>query len=337
MPELNFMPLENYSITALELLSAYQQFWNEAVASYPAGTPPVKPSPRIPFHWPPAAVSHEYHVQNSEWKLSEAVLVDGQEHQVEFAANQHGVFARLSGFYNEALADSKEKATKKVLDGVKPLLKRQREIASLLGESGRFTGRISECSPVGLIRLLYATDRDISHDACVEIEAHASAAIFAPALIAILQDNRHPNRRSAQWCVLDLFEDLPSFLPSVEAQLPAIQAIRDLMWDAEDDYARTIYKAGVVLGGHVCTEDAAAVLLECLHAPSKFGRRASIHALFHLREWMPEQENLVIQSLLTVAETDLEPLLREYASAIAKDIMSGGVDHVGDVLFTSEA
>ena len=43
-------------------------------------------------------------------------------------------------------------------------------------------------------------------------------------------DDRHPHRRSAQWCVLDMFEDLPSFCPTGEDQQAAIHAIQGLMW-----------------------------------------------------------------------------------------------------------
>lgn len=42
-----------------------------------------------------------------------------------------------------------------------------------------------------------------------------------------------------------------------------VDAISRLMKeDSQDDIARTIYKAGVVLGGHLCTEEAADALLE---------------------------------------------------------------------------
>ncbi|MFX8988315.1 hypothetical protein ABTN23_19740, partial [Acinetobacter baumannii] len=71
------------------------------------------------------------------------------------------------------------------------------------------------------------------------------------ALLEILRDREHPMRRIAQWCVLDLFEDLPSYFPDDEGQKQAVDAMSGLLWDAEDDYARTVFKAGVVLGGHV--------------------------------------------------------------------------------------
>src|SRR5262249_30763102 len=148
-----------------------------------------------------------------------------------------------------------------------PLFQRQICINECRGLEGRFKGHIRDLNPSDLIKLLYCTDRDVANDAHTEIDTHASQRIFTPALVAILNDRRHPYRRSAQWCVLDLFEDLPSFCRHEDEEEAAIQAMRDLIWDAEDDYARTIYKAGVVLGGHLPHKHGGPILLECLNAP----------------------------------------------------------------------
>ncbi|MBL8048333.1 MAG: hypothetical protein JNJ45_06590 [Chthonomonas sp.] len=325
------MPLGQYEITALELLAEFQKF-SAGVISGPA----LKPANRSAFHWPPHSVAVDYHVQASEWTETLDLEIEGERHAVRLAYTRNGVFGQMPDFGNDARADSAEKVLKKLAEGVKPLFRRQRELATLLGLPGRYTERISTLSPVGLVRLLYAADRDISHQACVEIESHASTAVFGPTLVAVLSDTSHPHRRAAQWAVLDLFEDLSSYFPSVEAQAAAIEAIRNLMWEAPEDYARTIYKAGVVLGGHICTEASAAVLLECFEAPSKFARRSAIHASFHLVEWMPEAKDAVLAGLQRLAESDPDGILQAYADGMASDIARGLTDHIDDVFFPEE-
>jgi hypothetical protein len=112
--------------------------------------------------------------------------------------------------------------------------------------------------------------------------------------------------------------------------------MRDLLWDAEDDYARTIYKAGVVLGGHIPHVYGGPTLLECLHAPSRIGRRSAIHGLFHVVEWIPEMREQVVADLKVVAHSDREPLLREFASLMADDIDTGAFDHIQEPMFPDE-
>lgn len=325
------MTLDHYEGTALQLLAEYRSF-----AAGVSESPGLKPLHRAAFHWPPHPVALDYHVQANEWSETTELEIEGERHAVQLAYTRNGVFGRMPDFGNDARADSAEKVLKALSAGVRPLFKRQTEIATLLGRSGRYTGRISDLTPFDLVRLLFASDRDISHQACIEIESHASTAVFGPTLIAVLTDQRHPNRRGAQWAVLDLFEDLPSYFPTAEAQSPAIEAIRDLMWEAPDDFARTIYKAGVVLGGHICTEASAAVLLECFDAPSKFARRSAIHASFHLVEWMPESRDAVLAGLARCATSDPEGVLQAYAEGIASDIKRGLSDHVDDVFFPEE-
>ena len=133
-----------------------------------------------------------------------------------------------------------------------------------------------------------------------------------------------------------MFEDLPSFCPNEDTQAQAVIAIRNLVWNAADDYARTIYKAGVVLGGHVCTPQAAEAILECVRAPSKFGRRSAIHASFHLAEWMKEYKTQILVTLDEAATEDSEPLLREFAASMARDVRTGAYEHMTEPGFPEE-
>jgi hypothetical protein len=217
-----------------------------------------------------------------------------------------------------------------------PLFQRQLAINRTLERSGRFTGHIRDLAPVDLLKLLYCEDRDVADEAHTIIDTHASDHIFLPPLVQILRDRRHPNRRSAQWCVLDLFEDLPRYCESPEDERAAVDAMRDLIWDAEDDFARTIYKAGVVLGGHIPYVHGGPVLLECLRAPSPIGRRAAIHGLFHVVEWVPNMKARVVQALRDAAKADVEPLLRAYAEGMANDIEADETEHLPEPIFEYE-
>jgi hypothetical protein len=219
---------------------------------------------------------------------------------------------------------------------LQPLFLRQRAINQTLEREGRFTGHLCDLEPVDLVKLLYCQDRDVASEARSEIEKRASQGIYLPVLLTILEDDRHPYRRSAQWCVLDLFEDLGSFCRTAQESAAAIESIKSLLWNAEDDYARTIYKAGVVLGGHIPYLHGGPVLLECLQAPSRIGRRSAIHGLFHVVEWMPDARTQVVEALRGVAESDPEEVLRSYAAHMARDISHGDFDHTPDVLFADE-
>jgi hypothetical protein len=135
---------------------------------------------------------------------------------------------------------------------------------------------------------------------------------------------------------LDLFESLPDFCKQEDEELEAVRAMKELIWTAEDDYARTIYKAGVVLGGHIPYRHGGPTLLECLYAPSKIGRRSAIHGLFHVVEWIPEMRDLVVGALERVAATDTEPVLREFAASMAEDIAGAAQDHRVEPVFADE-
>ncbi|MGE0001162.1 MAG: hypothetical protein AB7F50_00530 [Fimbriimonadaceae bacterium] len=291
---------------------------------------------RVPFHWPPHLLSGDYHIAPHDWSGRASFEDQGEVFAVELAHNSAGVFGRTVGLWNEAKGETAEEVVELLKAGAQPLLNRQRAAAEALGLDSRLTQAIAELGPDQWIRLMLCRDRDVAHDAMTLIEAHASEVPFGPGLIALLRDRKHPFRRVAHWCVLDMFEDLPSLCPTPELQSEAVQAIRDLVWDAEDDYGRAVYKAGVVLGGHICTPEAAEALFECVSAPSKIGRRSALHALFHVAEWMPDLRERVIETLRTASESDPELLLRHYAGCMAADVEAGGTEHVAEPLFEEE-
>lgn len=302
-----------------------------------AGTTQAKkPGHRQPFHWPPHPVSPAYHVLSSDWMGKATFEADGETYDVTVATTAYGVFGRCDRLWHEAKGETLDEMLAKLREAAEPLFQRQRCIAETLGREGLYKGQIRDLSSEDLLKLLYCPDRDVANAARIEIDTHASSEDFAPALIEILRDERHPCRRSAQWCVLDLFEDLPSFCHDEHDVDSAIAAMKALIWTAPDDYARTTFKAGVVLGGHLPAQTGGPVLLECLKAPSRIGRRAAIHGLFHVVEWDPAQRQAVVDRLRELGEIDPEPLLREYAIQMAHDIELGGTDHVTEPLFDDE-
>jgi len=322
------MPTTQHNVTALELLASFQEF---LLQFEPA--PPVRPGPSVPFRWPPKT---DIHVKAEEWTRRTTLSTPDEDVEVRWAQRGELLIGQIDHYWVTAQGTTEKEVNGKLLKGIKPLFDRQREIGWLIGHDGRYMGSFKELSPVGLVRCLYAVDRDIAREAKLQIETHATLAVFAPTLIAILEDQVHPQRRSAQWAVLDLLEDTPSFFPDPESQLVAIEAIQNLMWDATDDYARTVYKAGVVLGGHICTDPAAEALLSCFDAPSKFGRRAAYHASFHLAEWKPELRDRIVHALRDRSRSDNDFPLASYCTDMANDVQSGGVDHVGDPLFPED-
>jgi len=329
------MPTSVTDVTAEQVLRAVESLQESARADS-ENAPLLKPSHRVPFHWPPHPVSADYHVLSTDWTGHAELTVGNEVFPVRLARTPHGVFGRIERLWAEARGNTEQEALANLASACKPLLARQALIARCLGLGNRYDGRIQDLSPIGLVLLLYCPDRDIAHDAQIQIETHASLNIFGPALVQILRDKWHPHRRSAQWAVLDMFEDLPSFFSEERPAAEAIDAIRLLLWDAPDDYARTIYKAGVVLGGHVCTEAAADALIACFGAPSKIGRRSAIHACFHLVEWLPGRKDEVLEGLNQVSAADPEPLLRAFAAAIARDIQAGELEHAMEPIFPDE-
>jgi hypothetical protein len=281
-------------------------------------------------------VSADYHVLPSDWTATATWSYRGEDFAAELAQTPAGFFAKCSALWSEAKGETADEAIANLANASRYLLDRQWLVADVLRMPTRFTGRFGDLKPLELLMLLYCRDRDIANDAKLQIETHASLRIFGPSLIAILKDVSHPHRRIAQWCALDLFEDLPSFCSHGSERSYAIEVIRRLLHDAPDDYARTTFKAGVVLGGHVADDEAADALLATLNAPSKIGRRAAIHGLFHLCEWLPKRREEVIGRLHEVAQADPEPLLRTYAEHLARDIQRGDVDHVVEPVFPDE-
>lgn len=294
------------------------------------------PGPCIRFHWPPRGIASEHHVHGSDFVIEDQMEIHGEVFQVCFADTPYGMFGRIEGLWNEAKGATREEIKASLAQAAEPYLARGKQIAELLGTAGRFVGSLESLQPIQMLRLLYARDRDIAREAMTSIETHASLHVFGLALIEILRDRTHPYRRSAQWCVLDLFEDLPSFCTTEDDQLEAIRAIRDLIWDAEDDIVRTIYKAGVVLGGHIPNPEAGDALLECFEAPSKFGRRAVYHASFHLAEWMPHRRAEIVEALRSRIPAESEAVLKLYLESMARDVQREDHDHIADPLFSEE-
>ncbi|HLO97705.1 MAG TPA: hypothetical protein VK171_03830, partial [Fimbriimonas sp.] len=112
--------------------------------------------------------------------------------------------------------------------------------------------------------------------------------------------------------------------------------MQSLLMDAEDDYARTVYKAGVVLGGHIPHRHGGKALLECLDAPSAVGRRSAIHGLFHVCEWVPSLTDEVVHALRAHGKSEVDPQLSIFSFAIAEDIVKGTVDHTPEPVFAFE-
>lgn len=330
------MPTESLAQDA-NLLARDLQSYIEEFVTKAGSTTAVKPGHRVKFSWPPHPISYSYHVLASDWTGSASFKSHKEEFPVVVARTPHGVFGKCEPIWLEARGDTLESMLKKMAADAEPFLQRQYVIAEALARDGRFKGTIRELAAIDLLKLLYCKDRDVANDAQREIETHARSGLFTPALIAVLSDKQHPYRRSAQWCVLDMFEDLPSFCRDDKDEQAAIQAMKGLIWDAEDDYARTAFKAGVVLGGHVPSSHGGPVLLECLEAPSKIGRRSAIHGLYHVVEWMPDMRDVVVKAMRAHAETDSEPLLRSYAAAMADDIDSDQAEHFQEPMFADEA
>jgi hypothetical protein len=297
----------------------------------------VRPAHRVHFHWPPHPISYSYHVLRSDWTGKAQLEVDGETFEVETARTPNGVFGRIPALWCEDKGPDETIMLQNLRARLRPLFERQKSINLTLEAPNRFTGHIRDLEPIQLLKLLYCRDRDVASEAKSEIDKQASSGVFLPGLLTILDDSRHPYRRSAQWCVLDLFEDLSSFCHTEAESALAIASIKGLIWNAEDDYARTIYKAGVVLGGHIPYLFGGPALLDCLRAPSKIGRRSAIHGLFHVVEWMPDARTQVVEALKQVAQSDPEKTLREYADLMSHDIASGSFDHTQDVLFQEEA
>jgi hypothetical protein len=321
----------------LELVEALNDFLDHEVGPEISFTQSHDPGRRVKLVWPPESVSHSYHLSAKDFKGRVEAVCHGFSFEVETAATVHGVFGRCVHLWNDAKGATEKEMLERLVKGMEPMVLRLKAISETLGAQGVVSQPIKDMSPVDLIKLLYCRDRDVAMEARTAIESRASSLPILPAFLAILRDQRHPLRRSPQWCVLDMLEDLPAFAKTQEESDEAVAAIRELMWDAPDDYCRTIYKAGVVLGGHICTPASASALLDLLHAPSRVARRSAAHAVFHLVEWMPETRETIVTALRRQASEEPEPLLAEFQLHMARDIEAGAYEHVTEPVFPDEA
>ncbi len=319
-----------------DLADSVRAFLSEEIQRNGGPAPARNPGHRVPFHWPPHPPSYSYHLVASDWRGKSSLDIDGETFPVTVARTRFGVFGKCEPLWLEAMGPSESEMLANLATATEPLFARQWAIARSIRSDRRFSGHVRDLDDATLLRLLYCEDRDVAHEARTELELRETQALYIPAFIVILGDDAHPQRRSAQWCVLDLLEDVLAFTPADGSQRSAVEAIRDLIWNAADDHARTIYKAGVVLGGHLPGEVGGPVLLECLGAPSRFGRRAAIHGLFHVVEWQPEMRPAVLEAIQDLVQSDPDPVLREYAARMSRDIELGGIDHVSDPVFPEE-
>jgi hypothetical protein len=324
------------SFSAEQLVRALGAFIDRAVAANGGSTAARMPSHRVKFCWPPHPISYSYHVLATDWKHSGTFEAHGETFEVKIAKTPFGVFGRCPAIWHEERGETVDEMLDNLRTTSEPFFARGLAINRTLEAPGRFQGSIADLGPLDLLKLLYCEDRDVANEARTAIEVRANNEAIFPAFIEILGDRRHPNRRSAQWCVLDIFEVLPSFCDRPSDEQAAIEAMKGLIWDAEDDFARTIYKAGVVLGGHLPYAHGGPALIECLAAPSRIGRRAAIHGLFHVVEWMPDMRSRVVAALRRAADSDPEPMLRNYAAQIAEDILCGDGDHAPEPFFPGE-
>jgi hypothetical protein len=276
-------------------------------------------------------------VSSADFTDSAFVEAYGENFEVQIAETSDGVFGRCRGLWNEARATTRQGMIVALRQGMEPMLQRLWAIGEAVEAPGLFHHPLKHLPPVDLLKLLFCRDRDAAMEARTIIESRASEHDWLPPLLLILNDERHPLRRSAQWCVLDMFEDLPAFARTPEASDQAVEAIRSLMWEAADDYCRTIYKAGVVLGGHICTDAAASALMALVEAPSRVARRSAMHAVFHLAEWRPEFTDQIVAALERASAHDSEPLLSAFSKQMASDIAGKSSDHVPEPVFPEEA
>lgn len=308
-----------------KVLDSLNRFLAEEEAAQGGPLPAMKPGHRMQFHWPRHSVSAQYNVKPQEFVKSSQWEQSGELFQVLIAETGFGIFGKCEALWAEAKGSTVEQMLVNLAREVEPLFSRQLAISRTLRMSRRYEGKIGDLSPEQLVCLLFCNDRDVAHTAMSEIDSHAVSGPYLPSLVRILRDESHQNRRVAQWCVLDIFEDLPNLCHTKEDRIDALSAVKELMMKATDDYSRTVYKAGDVLGDHIADDDAADILIDVLlNAKSAYGRRSAIHGFIHLCEWLPEQKERVLDTLREAAERDTNSLLREYAAATIDDIQKGG-------------
>lgn len=301
-----------------------------------AETPAAAPGHRVPFHWPPHPVSYGFRVASSDWRETTELHWDGEMIEIRIAVTEHGHFGRWEELWLEARGTSEHEMLESLLAAAEPMLARQRAIAAALGLEGRFRGSVGQLGPEGLLRLLYCPDRDVAREAQGVIEQRGHGNDWGPALRVILTDRRHPHRRIAQWCVLDICEDLPGVVEDEPGRREIVEAIGGLLRDARDDYARAVFKAGTVLGGHLPAALGEPPLRRALAEGTPIGRRAAIHGMYHVAEWAEDRRPEIATLLREHAVTESEPLLAEYARLMARDVERAEPDHADEPRFPDE-
>ncbi|MEZ5162621.1 MAG: hypothetical protein R2688_02510 [Fimbriimonadaceae bacterium] len=324
------------TLSAESMAATLSDFIAQGVAALGGHTDTIDPGHREAFHWPPHAISHDFKIDSTAFLDRRDISIRGENLRVHIAHTDHGVFGRIEDLWNEARGESIEEVEEQLVASAEPWFDRMDAITNTLGRKERYHGTLNDLDPMELVKLLYCPDRDVAHHAMVEIEKHASTGLFLPSLVTILNDDQHPYRRIAQWCVLDMLEDSSAFCKSSEEGDEVVGAIRNLIWRATDDYARAVFKAGVVLGGHICTPKAGDVLVECFRAPHKIGRRSAYHAVFHYVEWVPESRERIVSELRTAAEVEQVAQLKEFALNMANDIANEDADHIPEPVFPEE-
>lgn len=296
----------------------------------------VRPGHRIKFVWPPPPISYEFRIAPGRFTQKEIFKNQGEKFAAKIADTEFGIFGRCEELWLEARGETVEDVLDQLSESANPLLCRQRAIAKTLEMDKRYTGRIKDLPPIQLLKLLFCEDRDVAHTAHTDIELQAGQHGYGLSLVNILKDRRHAMQRTAQWNVLDLLEDVSAFFTSDDEMHQVVDAIVELMWDAPDDYIRCIFKAGVVLGGHMSSKYSLPALTKCLEAPSAFGRRSAVHGLFHVVEWDATTRSTVIATLAEYAEQEPEKALKEFAVGIAEDLKHGVIDHLPEPIFSGE-
>lgn len=287
--------------------------------------PALNPGHRRQFIWPRQSIAAQYNVKPTEFTRTVRFESHGEAFDIHVAETAFGFFGRCEALKAEAKGASIDGMLSNLTRELDPLFKRQFAISRTLGFSRRFDGHINELPPGAHLRLLFCEDRDVAYTAMLEIDAHAASGLYTPSLMRILEDESHPMRRSAQWCTLDIFEDLENVCRDKDEYRAAIETVRQFMKTASDDYVRAVYKAGDVLGDHVANYDALEVLEDVLLTGEQpYGRRSAIHGMIHLCEWLPEVKNRCFEALEKAAANDPDQSLRDYAKATIQDIARGG-------------
>lgn len=297
---------------------------------------PLKPDHYKPFHWPLHPISHDYAIPKEAWNQAVTWTFHGRSFEVLVATTSQGYFGRCEGMRAEATGVGLEEMLKELERTCEPLYRRRTEVAAKLGLDEPYQGSLNDLDILSLFKLFFANDRALAHDAANRLETGLPHAMMPHLLLEVLKESKHQNRRVAQWLALDMLEHHESYTNAEVTDVEFAEAIKTLMWNATDDYARTMFKAGVVLGGHMCTAASAKTILALISSPSPIARRSAMHASFHLREWMPEQEEAVLSILKQVELNDPEPMLRAYANGLQADILSGDTDHVLEPTFSNE-